>query len=643
MKKITKITEETISQMIEGGFPLSFAYGGRPFPEGFAKKPKDSHSVAFAHPDGLTFSLQFQYYADTGALEWTGWFENAGGQNSAMVKDINILDITLPCPTGSSTIHSNRGSSGQINDFEYVSQTLAPGQEMLLQTAGSGEYIPFVDADTGDGGLFVGLGWTGNWFIGAKQREGEIRVRAGMPGADFYLYPGERVRTPRVLILPYGAGAHSHNLLRRHMIAHHLPKGEDGMPQVPVCLMTWGGMKTQNHLKLIKYAEDNGLKYDCYWIDAGWFGPDHDTDEYQNFLDEDWAYNQGEWRVNRTIHPGGLLPVSDAAHRAGMKMLLWCGAFSCAVDRGWYKEHPEWGRQTYTGPIGLNPKVASFASIYMDDPAAVEFLAETVGSLLKDNGADYYREDTGLPMGHPDEEGRRGIGEMKAVEGFYRYWDGLLRKNPGMIIDNCGGGGRRLDLETLSRSYCFWRSDYNCFPDTADPINGQVGSYGLHHWSPLVTGAIPYPKNSSYTFRSGLGGGKPVTMFKFGGFGSGETAPPDDFDVEWHREMLDQFQKTKQYQLGDYYPLTGCDAKTDSYMAYQLDRPDLKSGIILAFRRQECETGRFDISPVLEPGAVYLFTDFDTKKETTVTGGEGYECVIPEKPGSLLVHYTKLC
>jgi len=635
---VKKITAETIGQMIDGGFPVSFVYGGKPFPEGFALKSKDSHSVVFAHPDGLKFRLQLEYYPDTGALEWTGWFENAGENDSAAIQNIDILDISLDCPAGESVVGITKGSSVQIDDFAYIKQTLAAGQGALYRTAGSGAYLPFANVDTGDGGLFVGLGWTGNWFVGVDQRENETRVTAGMPDADFYLHPGERVRTPRVLILPYEAMQHSHNLFRRHMIAHHLPKGADGQPQVLVCLATWGGMKTHNHLKLIRYVKENNLKYDCYWIDAGWFGPDHDTDEYQNFLVEDWAYNQGEWRVNRTIHPDGLLPISKAAHEAGMKMLLWCGAFACSTELGWYKEHPEWGRPTYSGPVGLNPKVANFAAIYMDDPEAVEFLAETVGNVLHDNGADYYREDTGLPIGHPDEEGRRGIGEMKAVEGFYRYWDGLQKKNPGMIIDNCGGGGSRLDLETLSRSYCFWRSDYNAYPN-ADPINGQVGTYSLHHWSPMISGAIVDPKNSSYSFRSGLGGGRPLSMFTGGGHGYGETEPPEDFDIEWHRTMLDQFDKIKKYQLGDYYPLTGCDANTDSYMAYQLDRPDLKSGMILAFRRQDCETGRFAVRPVLEEGAEYILTDLDTGKKVAICGGMDYECVIQDKPGSLLVHY----
>ena len=58
---------------------------------------------------------------------------------------------------------------------------------------------------------------------------------------------------------------------------------------------TWGGMKTENHLKTIEYIKDNDLKYDYYWIDAGWYGTDHETEQYQDFRTEDWYFHSGNW------------------------------------------------------------------------------------------------------------------------------------------------------------------------------------------------------------------------------------------------------------------------------------------------------------------------------------------------------------
>ena len=42
---------------------------------------------------------------------------------------------------------------------------------------------------------------------------------------------------------------------------------------------------------------------------------------------------------------------------------------------------------------------------------------------------------------------RSGINEMKHIEGLYAFLDYLLQHKPSLVIDNCAGGGRRLDFE----------------------------------------------------------------------------------------------------------------------------------------------------------------------------------------------------
>ena len=38
-------------------------------------------------------------------------------------------------------------------------------------------------------------------------------------------------------------------------------------------------------------------------------------------------------------------------------------------------------------------------------------------------------------------------------------WDEILATHPGLLIDDCSSGGRRIDIETLARSFPLWRSD----------------------------------------------------------------------------------------------------------------------------------------------------------------------------------------
>ena len=78
-----------------------------------------------------------------------------------------------------------------------------------------------------------------------------------------------------------------------------------------------------------------------------------------------------------------------------------------------------------------------------------------------------YRQDynTGMLTEYgelTDGENRKGITEIKHIMGLYRLWDTLLSRFPNLVIDNCASGGRRIDIETLSRSIAFFRSDYQC-------------------------------------------------------------------------------------------------------------------------------------------------------------------------------------
>jgi len=74
------------------------------------------------------------------------------------------------------------------------------------------------------------------------------------------------------------------------------------------------------------------------------------------------------------------------------------------------------------------------------------------------------------------------------------FWDELRRRHPGMLIDNCASGGRRLDVESLRRSVPLWRSDYRFRDD-----RHQGMTYGLSFWIPYHgTGASGNDEITAY-------------------------------------------------------------------------------------------------------------------------------------------------
>jgi len=139
---------------------------------------------------------------------------------------------------------------------------------------------------------------------------------------------------------------------------------------------------------------------------------------------------------------------------------------------------------------------------------------DLLSNRIREFGMDVYRNDFNIdPLDFwrsADAPDRQGITEIRYVEGHYALWDELRARHPGLWIDNCASGGRRIDLETLMRSVPLWRSDTGCAPGHADW--DQVQTIGLNQYLPLLTSCAWEPK--AYILRSAATGGA-ITQFDY--------------------------------------------------------------------------------------------------------------------------------
>ena len=640
-------TEKQMAQaFVNTVIPVSFTYDSVPFPKGFSF----SNDRYIAADGRLVCEFPFTFRQEEAAVEWLPRFTNQGNANTSQIKDVCALDHIFPVD-GEVTLYYSDGYHATINDFALLHQKL--GQETFeLVSRGSIGHIPFFNLQTGSGGIIFGLGFSNMWKASFTLVEGGVHVVVRIPETDFHLYPRESLRNILMLAIFWeGDLRRSFNRLRNYLVNYYIPKDENGEPFPPICCMTWGGMKTHNHLKYIQFLKENDLHFDVYWMDAGWYGPDRETDEFQDCRFEDWSYNMGDWSVNRCAHPDGLAPISAAASDAGMDMLLWFAPYTANDGIGWHKEHPEWsvgyGTEEYNNKqphgIGANKtRLTRMFTINFEIPEARQWVAKEITKTIQENNIKWYREDMGSPKVQ-DTPDRIGTGAMRSVALLYELWDELRERIPDLQIDNCRGGGSRIDLETLRRSYVLWRNDYNCHPD-ADPIGSQVSNYGLGHFVPLVNGAPPVAPGSNYTFLSGLYGGMSFGLFHSVGFGEAEkhTWFAPDYPVAWHKQMLDVYQMAKPYLSGNFYPLTDCSVNRNDTLSYQFHRPDLNGGLIFAFFRPECAENELTVIPVLEVGR-YKITDaitgesflFDSASEKSLT------LKATEKPQGILLHYGK--
>ena len=445
------------------------------------------------------------------------------------------------------------------------------------------------------------------------------------------LHPGETIRTPRILVFSWtGRPDDGRNQLRHFLLKYHTPSHAGVPVPMPLCANTWfahnfgGGVTTENQIDAIRENVRAETGLDSYWLDAGWF------DGAGN-----WAFNVGNWFPNRERFPHGLKPVVDEAKRHAMGFVLWFEPERVQPGTWLWQNHPEWLilPNEEIKQLRRNFVPNNDALLNLGHPAVRQWLTDHVDSLIRENGITVYRQDMNIdPLVYwrsVDAPDRQGITEIRHIEGLYAFWDELRRRHPSLVIDNCASGGRRLDLETITRSVTLWRSDF-----AFDPEAGQCQTLGLGRYL-LWTGA-GINSADPYVFRSCLAAGLVLC------WGNPNLAPPHDGAL---RERIAEYKLLRPLFHGDFYPLTSHSTASDAWCAYQLDRADLNFGAVLAFRRKESPVSETRLTlRGLSPQKQYEVKNHDNGICTSMTGDEllnqGLRIQISECPGSALLTYA---
>ena len=649
----------------ESGDPVDFRYDGRPRPYGrmsvetLADTPELLRlRVTERHPDGrLTLVTTVTKYRDFPVVEWLPELVNEGDAPSGVISDFHSLALSLDVPDVSTgyidtpypdTCHyplndvllrRTLGSKNMQSDFTPETVALRPRfpeNSLRLDTdegRSSAAWLPFFGLDFPAGrGINVGIGWSGRWFAEFRHDGLVLNVEAGMPVTNFRLMPGERLRQVSIFVHDRGALSveDGQNQLRRFLLAHHSPHGPDGKPlRPPLPQAFWGGQSTDDLVRAINRMKAGRLPFDTVWVDAGWFGKDRpvSSSEYDA---SDWATTVGNWRVNRTAHPDGLRPVADAAHAAGFRFLLWVEMERAMPDTPIAREHPDWLLRSRLERFGL--------LLNLGNEEARAWAVEQVTRLVREEGIDDYRQDFNfntIPYWYGnDAPDRVGVTEMKHVDGLYRFWDELRARFPGMLIDNCASGGRRIDFESNSRSICLYRSDMLGRPwfDCSEANLMQVAA--LSAWVPLHAGGTTVLYGDDYAFFSGVAAGVEGSVFD-------ERLA---INADWFRDVLTTARRMMACFLGDIYLVGGAPESRRGLYGYQCHLPEEERGFFAVFRRPEGDER--EMVPrlrAIDPAARYEVETFRGATET-LSGTELLaRCVTLDAPRTMrLVFYRRL-
>ena len=622
--------------IVAGAPPFSFLYDGvasarlladwKRTAETRDEPARVVHRVVWSDPaGGLRVEVTAAAFKRYPAVEWLLEFENAGAADTAILSEIQALDAVLRTGYHRTPVvlHQITGDVCGEQSFLPSETVVAVGKPIAFAPAGgrsSNHVFPFFNVQYGGEGLLVAIGWSGQWAARLERTPaGPTRIAAGMEKTHLRLRPGERIRGPRILVMPWkGDRVTAHNRLRRLILFEYAPR-LDGrplrLPAASQCFDRYSWKRPEwsteeGQLRAVRAAQALGC--DTHWFDAAWF-------------EGGFPNGVGNWFCKPRAFPRGLKPVADACHAAGLKFLVWFEPERVAPGTLIARERPEFVLGGAGGGL-----------FNLGDAAARAWMTDLLSARISEFGIDVYRNDFNLdPLPFwrgADAPDRQGMAEIRYVEGHYALWDALRARHPGLWIDNCASGGRRIDLETLMRSAPLWRSDTGCGPGHEEW--DQTQALGLSLYVPLFTSCAWEPK--AYVLRSAATGGV-ITQFDY---------LNDAFDTDAARAAIAEAKENRKYWYGDFYPLTRAAVGPEVFAAWQLHRADLDAGLVLAFRRRECPY------PVLEarlrglaPGGSYTVERIDEERRTerqTLTGRElmsNLELRIPARGASLLVRY----
>ena len=625
--------------------PISFVFDGRAIsgiPKGWRptsnRRRIDANicETVFEGNDpatGLNVRVECTEYRDYPVVEWVAWFANRGHETTPVIRDILAMDVTFE--GASPAVYHCNGDFYSEEGYTPLETPLHSGETLGFAPNGGRPCdgaFPYYRILFEGCGLSMAVGWPGQWAAGFEGLADGVHVRAGQEKTNLRLEPGESIRTPRMTVLSWtGDGSRAVNLWRRWYLAHVLPR-PDGQPMKPLlacCCPDEGeeftGATEENQLRYIEAFKQRGIRYDVWWIDAGWYSC------YNKDRERRW-WTTGTWEPDPERFPNGLKPVSDRAARDGADLLVWFEPERVQPNTKLDREHPEWLLRTEDSDDSL---------LNLGDPACRQWLTDHVCKLIKDNGIKIYRQDHNFPpLDHwrkNEAQDRQGMNENLHVQGYLQFWDDLLARNPGLWIDSCASGGRRNDLETMRRSVPLHYTDYG-YGD--HPVK-LAFHHTLYAWIPYfkectLSWDINGPERfdtrlDSYAYHCGMAPMMFATL----------DIRRDDYDYALAVRMMDLWRRAAGLMLySDYYPLTPFHRNAEKWVVRQFDCPGTGRGLIQGIRFPDAPEETVTIHPKgIDPDAMYSLENPETGETRTIPGADliqdGFTLTLPKRSGAI--------
>jgi alpha-galactosidase len=631
-------SQHEFREAARSGIGFSFAYDGKPIgpiltADWQVEGDAAGRETAFRHCSGLTAIRSVRVFPQFAALEYAVRFRNDAATDLPSLSEIQAIDLTFDRSAQTEDAIVTCGGGGADanfppKDFAVAHTVLVPPQDSFALGAAGGKpsavQLPFflVENRARDTGLFVGIGWTGQWqaTVRADRSRHTLSIRAGVPGLDLRLRPGEEVSGPTILLGSYrGPLRDGTNVFRRLIRDCYAPTMSGQAVSAPVLYTTWFDIGAELNEELAGTLIDRAAEIgqEVFLVDAGWYRGTPSA-RYKDMRSTWEAISQslGNWEqgAEPSRFPGGLKPLAERVRARGMKFGLWFEPERAGPQSLLAREHPEWVVAT---------EKRKWLVVDLGRPAVQEYFCKILDRYIGELGIGYVRWDMNhhdlLPYWEAaDTPGRRGLAQIRYVEGLHRMEDHIRRNHPDVILESCTGGGNRIDLTTLQRRHTIWVSDQNNNP----PIT-LFHLAGLNQFIPGNAQGVSLAISADAARQSDFVLGDLPSQVCFGGaFGlRGRLHEWSPATRQAVRRQVEVFKRLRGFLSEDFYLLEAQPRTLATWTAWQFHNPRTQAGFVQAFRLQSPDDRRSFVLHGLDPDRRYQFTDPCSGERFVMAGG----------------------
>ena len=589
--------------------------------------------VGISH-EGLEVRVVCKKYRDFPAVEYVAFLTNRGEADSPVIDSAKLGGVI---PGSKAVLYHGNGDTKQEDGYEWYTTPLS-AEPFTVQPWGDGTScwgaFPYMRVMLDGCGVNLACGWSGTWSATFTQTQEGVAFTMGQARCHMVIHPGETMRLPSVNMLAYeGDRDAAINSWRHWYFAHIIPK-QNGKPLEPKCCMhlfqaggkpEFTGATEENQLAAMAAYEKADIHPDVWWIDAGWYPCDYS-----------WP-KTGNWYPNPENFPNGLRPISDRCHENGMDFLLWFEPERIREGTDFAIKHPQW---VLRATLSQEPTQNLLVNLAI--PECCDFVINMLDGYIKEYKIDIYRQDFNLRLHkgsagecwqEAEAEDRIGAIENLHIQGYYRMWDALLARNPGLLIDSCAGGGRRNDIETMRRSVPFHYTDVGY---GNHPIKLKQHRQ-MFEWIPYFRA---HNQNNCAPDGSYDAQKRPVDPYSY--YVAMTPALTDITDpfadaaaMALARRMQPIWRKAAKRMLDtEYYPLTQCRKSSDDFYGAQFMDADQQEGFLHMVNGATATEESFTVAlKGLRPELTYVLTSAEEGKSWECTGAQlmaGVQIYLPK-------------